>query len=73
VFKKQFGVSPLYYVIQKRVALAGAMLTETDLSMKEVAAAVGYDDPYYFSRIFRKVAGASPTQYRARHRPASGS
>lgn len=68
VFKKQFGVSPLYYVIQKRVALAGTMLTETDLPMKQVATAVGYDDPYYFSRIFRKVTGTSPTQYRAGHR-----
>ncbi len=68
VFKRQFAVSPLYYVIQKRVALACTMLTETDLPMKQVATAVGYDDPYYFSRIFRKVTGASPTRYRAGHR-----
>ncbi|MCS7048629.1 MAG: AraC family transcriptional regulator [Verrucomicrobiae bacterium] len=68
VFKKQFSVSPMYYVIQKRVALACTLLTETNLAVKQVSAAVGYDDPYYFSRLFHKVTGTTPTDYRAAHR-----
>ena len=70
VFKQQFAVSPLYYVIQKRIALACSLLTETGMPMKQISEAVGYDDPYYFSRLFHKVTGVSPTQYRASHRPA---
>jgi|GEM_PF-1056363 len=71
VFKKQFAVSPMYYVIQKRVALACSLLTETSMRMKQISEAVGYDDPYYFSRIFRKVMAVSPTEYRVSHRPGS--
>lgn len=70
VFKKHFGVTPMYYVIQKRVALACTLLTESNLAVKQVSAAVGYDDPYYFSRLFHKVTGTTPTQYRATHRPS---
>ena len=68
VFKQQFGVSPIYYVIQTRLAQACALLVETDLSVKQVSVTVGYSDPYYFSRLFKKMIGQNPTSYRQRWR-----
>lgn len=65
VFKKRFSVSPIYYVIQKRVALACSLLTETSMTLSEISRRVGYDDPYYFSRLFKKQTGVCPTGYRA--------
>ncbi len=74
LFKKQFGVSPLYYVIQKRIALASVLLMETNSPLKQIALSVGYEDPFYFSRLFKKVTGVSPQQYRRKrnfiHSPA---
>jgi AraC-like DNA-binding protein len=64
LFKQQFAVSPIYYVIQKRVALACSLLSETAMPLKQVAETVGYDDPFYFSRLFRKMTGISPSEYR---------
>lgn len=70
LFKQQFMVSPIYYVIQERVALASALLVETALPLKQIAQLVGYADPYYFSRLFRKVTGRAPSAYRqAQRRP----
>jgi len=65
VFKRQFGISPINYVIQKRMTQASALLTETSMPLKRIAEAVGYDDPFYFSRLFRKTLGVSPAAYRA--------
>lgn len=64
LFKAEIGVSPIRYVIQKRCEEASRLLLETDLSVKEVSQRVGYDDPVYFSQIFKKVMGASPNSYR---------
>ncbi|GJM79987.1 hypothetical protein HMSSN139_24830 [Paenibacillus sp. HMSSN-139] len=43
---------------------AGQLLDLTGLSVKEIAGAVGLSDPYYFSRLFKKIMGYSPTEYR---------
>lgn len=43
---------------------AGQLLDLTDWSVKEIAGAVGLSDPYYFSRLFKKMMGCSPTAYR---------
>ena len=40
------------------------LLDSTQQSVKQLAAALGYDDAYYFSRLFKKVIGLSPAQYR---------
>lgn len=62
--KQALGVSPMQYVIRRRVDRAATLLTQTPMKLAAIAAAVGYDDPYYFSRIFKKVTGVSPDTYR---------
>lgn len=63
-FRRQFGVSPIAYLNQYRMTLASAMLKETDLPIRAVAEAVGFPDPLYFSRQFRRVFAMSPREYR---------
>ncbi len=73
VFKNHFGVSPIHYIIQRRVALACDLLAETSLTVKQISEKVGYDDPYYFSRLFKKVVRSNPTEYRrTKTRPRKG-
>lgn len=57
---------PARYVMKLRVREARRLLVETDLSVAEIAARIGFDDPLYFSRCFRRIAGMPPTHYRAR-------
>lgn len=64
VFKRQLGISPINYVIQKRMTQASSLLAETTMPLKQIAQAVGYADPFYFSRLFKKTVGVSPTVYR---------
>ncbi|MEK6797146.1 MAG: AraC family transcriptional regulator [Spirochaetota bacterium] len=68
-FKKQYGISPMQYLIGKRIENAKKMLDETPLKIRDVAVQSGFENEYYFSRIFRKIAGISPRAYR--DRPAS--
>jgi AraC-like DNA-binding protein len=67
VFHRLFRTSPIEYVIARRVARASVLLTETNLAVKQVSLSVGYRDPYYFSRIFKKSTGLAPSAYRRRH------
>jgi AraC-like DNA-binding protein len=68
VFKQQVGISPINYVIQKRIMQGGSLLTETNQPLKQIAAAVGYEDPFYFSRLFKKTIGVSPAAFRQAER-----
>ena len=63
-FKQHTGTAPNDYIIAQKLSAACRLLAQTDSSISEVAAAVGYHDPYYFSRIFRKKMGMSPLRYR---------
>lgn len=63
-FKKVIGVSPKDYIISERLRRARAMFVLTDLSVGEVSAAVGYDNQFYFSGLFSKRYGVSPTGYK---------
>lgn len=67
LFHRLFRTSPIEYVIARRVGRASVLLTETNLSVKQVGLAVGYSDPYYFSRLFKKSTGLAPRAYRRRH------
>jgi AraC-like DNA-binding protein len=64
LFKRQIGCAPIDYFIRLRMQHACHLLDETMLSVKEVAATLGYDDPFYFSRIFKSVNHVAPSEYR---------
>lgn len=64
LFKQQTGYAPIDYFIRLRMHRACQMLDTTELSIKAVAADLGYEDPLYFTRIFRSVNELTPTQYR---------
>ena len=63
-FFANFGVTPYDYQIQQKVFSAKNMLANTNLSVKEIASSLGYEDQHYFSYMFKKRCGKSPTQYR---------
>ncbi len=65
LFKQRTGYSPIDYFIQLKMQKASQLLDFSDHSIKDIAATFGFDDPYYFSRRFRKTIGVSPKNYRA--------
>lgn len=64
LFKKEVGMTYIAYVREYRVEQAKKLLRETSLSLGEISEDVGYVDPAYFSRIFKKQTTMSPNQYR---------
>jgi AraC-like DNA-binding protein len=64
VFKEKTGQSPLNYFIQLKISKACELLSDTDMKINEIAVELGYEDPYYFSRIFKKLQGVAPAVYR---------
>lgn len=54
------------YITMIRMRQAGRMLENGNLTLKEVALACGYTDPFYFSRVFKKQMGLSPSDYKKR-------
>jgi signal transduction histidine kinase/ABC-type sugar transport system substrate-binding protein/AraC-like DNA-binding protein len=64
IFQQELGFTPWDYLNRYRVARAKALLRESDASVTEVAVRVGFNDPSYFGRVFRRVAGCSPQRYR---------
>lgn len=65
-FKKYTGMTPMQFIVSLRVNNAQILLEQTNYSIYEIAKIVGYDDQLYFSRLFRKQKGVSPSQYRKR-------
>lgn len=61
-FVKYFGMSPKQYLIQLRMNRALELLTESELSVKEISSACGFTDEKYFSRAFKKKYGYPPSQ-----------
>ena len=64
LFREAFGMSPGEYITHQRILYACSLLQNTDLPVIRIAEACGYQDPLYFSRIFRKKTGISPIVYR---------
>jgi AraC family transcriptional regulator of arabinose operon len=64
VFKQETGVTPMRWVEERRMEAARQYLSGTSKTVAEIAAAVGYPDPFYFSRVFRKHYGHPPLRYR---------
>lgn len=63
VFKDELGYNFIDYLTHIRMQVAKTMLKEGKLSIKEISFCVGYNDPNYFSRLFKKVEGLSPTDF----------
>lgn len=63
-FKHFVGVSPMAFLTELRIQAACEYLDTTSLAVKEIAAILGFEDPYYFSRAFTKCTGQSPMKYR---------
>ena len=63
-FRHETGVAPLQYFTRMKVEQAAQMLLEGNYTIRQVSQTFGFDDPYYFSRLFKKHCGLSPQHYR---------
>ena len=63
-FKHCTGITPMQYILSKRIYNAEILLQDPTYNITESARIVGYDNPLYFSRIFKKAKGLSPSEYR---------
>ncbi len=64
IFKRETGLTPMDWLNQRRLQMARQYLSGTRKSVAEIAEACGFQDQFYFSRVFRKQFGQSPLQYR---------
>ena len=64
IFKKSINLSPLKYINFLKLEKAKNMLIASNYTVTEVAHSAGFEDPYYFSRLFKKETGISPSAYR---------
>ncbi len=63
-YREQTGTSPIQHFLHLKVEQACQYLDTTSLSFADISRQLGYDDAYYFSRLFKKVMGQSPSDYR---------
>ena len=66
VFRNNIGCPPMNYFIRLKILKACELLNTTDMRIREVAYKLGYDDEYYFSKLFKKIMGVSPMLYKKR-------
>jgi len=64
LFRKKTTRSPVEYFLGLKMQRACQMLDFTDMNIKEIASGLAFNDPFYFSRLFRKMIGISPAEYR---------
>ena len=69
-FKRHIGLSPKQYHLQLRISKAKSLLTNTTLTISEIAGAMNFGSPYYFMKLFKKRVEMSPTQWRRYSRNA---
>jgi AraC family transcriptional regulator len=76
LFKGSTGEPPHRFVIQQRIARAGAFLAQPELSIAEISRRVGFRTPSHFTTVFRRISGVTPSGYRTEHvreeRPRGG-
>jgi len=65
-FKERFGESPKSYQVRKRIEKAMELLKDSSMSAMEISSELGYNDPYFFYRQFRRKTGMTPTEFRKR-------
>lgn len=64
IFKQNFNISPIKYINCLKLDKAKNMLQSSNYTINEIALSVGFDDPYYFSRLFKHETGLSPSEYK---------
>ena len=67
IFSQSLGETFIDYLTNKRIQLAKKLITETNHKVSEIAFEIGYNDPNYFSFLFKKKIGCSPKEYRKQH------
>ncbi len=65
-FRKYTGFTPMQYILEIRISNAESLLEATEYNITEISRIIGYDNPLYFSRLFKKSKGLSPSEYRKR-------
>lgn len=64
LFKKEFGQTPHAYAVQRKMLFAKKLLVSTKKSIGEIALSIGYPDQHYFSNVFKKYTGSTPSEFR---------
>ncbi|WP_106765862.1 AraC family transcriptional regulator [Paenibacillus faecalis] len=67
LFKKELGDSPFNYLISRRIEEAKRLLADSDRPVHEIASLVGYGNEKYFSMLFKRVTGQTPSAFRSNH------
>ena len=63
-FKREYGISPINYMISRRIDESKYLLAETDLSLSQIAQMLGFSSPSYFSQVFHRTQSVSPKEFR---------
>ena len=71
IYKEVTGDTPINFLINLRMEKAREILSEGHFSIQTVAKRVGYDDPYYFSKLFKKKFGYSPSAFKLQAKDAA--
>ncbi len=58
------GITPKQYILKKEYIMQRHYFQNTQYNINEIAQIIGYDNPLYFSRVFQKTKGISPSEYR---------
>lgn len=64
LFKQEIGTTPLQYINRKKIEKAQLILVTNNMSIKNIAFTLGFDDHPYFNRLFKKITGTTPQEYR---------
>jgi AraC-like DNA-binding protein len=66
LFKQSTGCAPVEYFLRLKIRTAAREVRFSNAPVKDIAAAYGFEDPYYFSRLFKRIIGIAPMGYRRR-------
>ena len=69
-FNKEYGISPINYLIERRIRESKYLLENTDYSLSQISHLLGFSSPSYFSQSFRRLTAQSPMEYRKQCRLA---
>lgn len=71
-FTKEYGISPINYLISRRIEESKYLLSDTDHSLSQISHMLGFSSPSYFSQSFRRLEGVSPMEFRRSSRSRAG-